>query len=239
MASRFRLLTDMGTSSVPKTRKPAAPVHTRTRPARGQLDLPLVVPGPGVLPQGDRQSHPGEELEEAGVGAEVGTHRVDPGEQHLGGHRGGDEQADHGQQQLGAPAAPAVPGDHQQREEDVVLLLHRERPEVHERRLADVTGEVVGAVGDELPVGQVDQRRLRLPDQLEPLRLGGQHHEDAAGEHDRGDRGGQQPSYPPGVVGAEPEPALGVHLPEDHVGHHETGEHEEHVQHDEAGRERP
>ena len=87
-----------------------------------------------------------------------------------------------------APLALAQ-AEQQQREEEVELLLDRQRPEVQERADLDLRGrEVVVALGQELPVRDVQQRPLGVAHQrARPDRrqqhdrdgAGGQHHQDA------------------------------------------------------------
>ena len=190
--------------------------------------------GGGELAQGDREDRAGQQLEEPGVGGEVGAGGVDLGPVELRGDRQRGQDGQPAEQHPRPAGGELPPRQQEQREDDVVLLLDRERPEVHEGRVPDVAGEVVRTVGDELPVGEVDERRLRVAHQPEPLGLRGDQHEHDGRHDDRDHRGGQQPAYASGVVAPQPELARRVHLAEHHVGDEEAGQDEEEVQHDEA-----
>ena len=192
-------------------------------------------PGGAGQPGGEQRA--GEQLVEPGVGAVVGAVGAAGGKHQLGDQRGHQQRAEHPQRH-GASYPPGHPGEQeeQQREADVVLLLDRERPEVQERALVDVGGEVVAGGGQEVPVGVVEQGAARVADDREARHHRPQQREDQAGRDDDEDRGGQQPADPAGVEAADAQPPGLLELAEQHPGHEEAGEAEEQVDADEAAR---
>ena len=106
---------------------------------------------------GDGQQRPGQQLEGAGARAEVDLDLVARAERQRGPHRRHGQRAEH-QGPRAAPGRRAGQGEGQQRDDDVELLLDRQRPEVlHDARLL-VVGAVGDALGDEVPVGDVRRR---------------------------------------------------------------------------------
>nr|WP_258016897.1 hypothetical protein [Nocardioides marinisabuli] len=185
-------------------------------------------------PQQHGERRTGHQLVEPGVGGVVRPRGVDLGPDELVDGRG-DHQADqHAEQHDLVATAPAPPHQQHQGEQHVELLLHRERPEVQERRLLHVAGEVVGAVEDELPVGDVQQRRAGLRDELEALGLRGEQHEEGARAEDGDDGGRQQPTGATREERPQPQLAAGARAVQHHGGDQEAGQHEEEVQAQEA-----
>ena len=190
-------------------------------------------------PGDHREQHPGGQLVDPRPGGVVGVRRVGAGVPDLEGHRAGDDGGQHEQDDHGVPAQ-AQQEQQRQRQHDVELLLDRERPEVQERAGAHrVAREVVAAVGDEVPVGEVHQRGLGVAHHAAALRRAGDEELDRGRDDDDQHRRRQQPSYPPGVEPPEPERAAPVDLGPDHVRDQEPRQHEEQVDPDEATVERP
>ncbi len=135
-------------------------------------------------------------------------------------------------------AAP-VAGDEQQedRPHQVELLLHRERPEVEQRRRCQVGGQVVALLVGEDDVHDEGGCREAVARQVE-LRQRCQH--EGAG-HEGGDddeaRGRQEPAGAPGPEAAEAETTGHTELADQQRGDEEAGEDEEHVDADVAATE--
>ena len=225
--------------------RPGHPDH-RERPADSGRDR--------HQPREHREQHPGGELVDPRLGGVVGVRRVGARVPQLQGHRAGHDRREQEHHQHCVSAQPQQEQQHQ-RQHDVELLLDRERPEVQERAGVGRAGrEVVAAVGDELPVRQVDERGL--PVTHHPVALRRARHEElhGGGGDDDQDRRRQQSPDPPRVEPPEPERAVLVDLRPDDVRDQEARQHEEQVdadvaalqrtdpaveQHDEVDRHRP
>ena len=151
----------------------------------------------------DREERAGQELVRAGVGAVVRAAHVHGREVQRG--AAATRRAGHDDQPHDLPPAIAgAPGDqvHRAQEErpaEVELLLDRERPEVHDRIGVDVRREVVVRLADEVPVGDVEERRPESTDRVA--------HVDRRrdrGVHDRGDdeRRRTRPGASAGIAGS-------------------------------------
>ncbi len=191
--------------------------------------------GPPAAAEGHREQRPGDQLVEPGLGAVVGVVGVHERPHHLGGHgqREEPEQHLHGDPR----AAPLALGeaDQQQREEEVELLLDRQRPEVQERADPDLRGrEVVVALEQEPPVRDVQQGRLGVPHQRGPPDGREHHHGDGAGGQHHEERGREQPADAPVVEVREVQPPGVRQLLEQDGGDEEAREDEEEVHPDEA-----
>jgi len=121
--------------------------------------------------------------------------------------------------------------------DQVELLLHRERPEVQQRRRvgrAELGAEVVAELDGEAPVddeeadgdGVVAERLLRQGRQ-QPVRGDEGDHRDERG-------GGQKAASAPGPEGSQRDGARAMELFQQQAGDEEPGQHEEHVDADEA-----
>ena len=119
-------------------------------------------------------------------------------------------------------------GDHQQRPEQVVLLLDTERPRVLQRRRRAALREVVGLLCDEGPVRHPEERGDGVVAQCG----GGLRREECARRHHRqhhDDQRGQQPSRAPDPEARQRDsPATGQFV-EQQRGDQESAEHEEDV----------
>jgi len=123
---------------------------------------------------------------------------------------------------------------HQQREDDVELLLDRQRPVVLYRRRVVVRGEVVDGIVGEQPVLPVQRGRRELGEELLPQLtrhdgIGGGGGQD---QHEQGR--GQQPFGPSGPEGRQVDPAGVGTLAEQMRGDQEPGDGEEDVDADET-----
>ncbi len=156
--------------------------------------------GPGGQHHGEER--PGQQLHRPGLGAVVHPSRVGPrGVEGDHGHRGQPRQRPEGDDQ--DPPGPPPHGQqarHQQREEQVELLLDRQRPEVLDgRRGGEQVG--VGLVGeDEPPVGHVRQGGQDVAGQLGQLVGGGDERpeqQDDAGQGQQGRRHQASEAPPP------------------------------------------
>ncbi len=158
-----------------------------------------------------------------------GTGRVQP--RHLGRAGGGQQHRDEGHQ---TQAAPAQQHDHQRRPQQVVVLLHRQRPQVAQHRIAPHRLEV-RLHGPQLPhVGEVDQRRRRVARQARQ-RVGREHGGDREGQqHQHQHRRHQAPEATP-VEPGQVDAAGAAVLVEQARGDDEAGDDEEQVHAQEAG----
>ena len=111
---------------------------------------------------GEGEQGAGEELVGAGVGAVVGPVGVGCAQQPRPRQRATGAGGDCKAQQPGLAGAEAAGGNEQaaqqQGPQQVELFLHRQRPEMQHRVVGHVGAEVVRRLGDEIPVGDVQER---------------------------------------------------------------------------------
>ena len=204
---------------------------------------PLVGPGrPARHP--DREGAAHAELPRPGQGGEVRRGRglvrrpQRPAERRQAQHPDEHERRRQAERAGLAAGRPGEPADQQQRPDEVVLLLHRQRPVVLQRGRRLPLGEVVGADGGEADVG----RERGDPDGvLDDLDRADQREEGDGGDdrrhgHQRGR--GEDPPGAPRVEAHQRDPARAGRLAHQQRGDQEPGDHEEDVDADEAARER-
>jgi hypothetical protein len=162
------------------------------------------------------------------VGAEQEGTRERRGER---AHAGDDQQ-----RAAGAGREEREEGHHDQRPQQVELLLDPERPGVLQRRRGRRLGEVVGAAVDHAPVGHVSEGAERVPAQQPDFDRGEQpaEHDHDGDEH--GQQSGQQPAGPAGPEGAEPDAPATDALDQEQRRDQVAGEHEERVNAEEPTR---
>ena len=165
------------------------------------------------------------------VGAVVDARRVATGaiqQRHEEcGERGGREDGD---RELHARRSPELQREaEEQRPHQIELLLDRQRPQVLEHRLAAEAREIRLLVEDQVPVGDVAERRDHGPAEFRCLVR--EEHDDVRARHrDHREQRREQPPRAVEVEAAESEPAT-VPPPcvEQHRRDQVTAEHEEHV----------
>ncbi len=138
------------------------------------------------------------------------------------------EREDEGEPEEAAPAQVAQPQPEQQRPDEVELFLHRERPEVPERRGWPEASEVGDVVEDEPPVAHVQARRqhvttergqLAAIEDRHPRRDDHQHHRERR----------QEPPRAVDPEGSQAEPPRALVAREQQVGDEVAGQDEEHA----------
>ena len=133
----------------------------------------------------------------------------------------------------GEPREQYGDGHQHERPYDVVLLLHRERPGVLQRRWRVTLREVVGVAEHEDPVGNPEERG----DGVLAHCCDGPGREQLAQRDDRHrhhDQRGQQPSGPADPEPGQVYPAGAAEFVEKQRGDQESAQHEEHVDADES-----
>ena len=177
----------------------------------------------------------GQQLVEAGVGAVVRPQRVVHREHDLRHNRRahGDAQTDRHHQCPTGARCHGQQTQQQQWEHHVELLFDGQRPEVQKRAAVHVGCEVVGRVGQEVPVGRVQQRAARIVD--EALSRQSRLDQDArCRDADDGHHSGrQQTTDPARVEGDERDPSGAPELVDDDAAHQESRQDEEDVDTDE------
>ena len=183
------------------------------------------------------------ELVGPGVGAVVRAVRIAVaqrqcpqrrGERDQGDDRGHDDVPPARFEAAGAPRE----GTQRQRPDEVELLFDRERPELEHRVARDVGAEIAGRVVDEVPVRDVQERRLERADRVGHLQRRRDRDVDER-RHDQGhERGGQQSPEPPRIEACQPDPAGSEQVPQEQLGHEVARQDEEDVDPDVAAGER-
>ena len=162
---------------------------------------------------GERQGRSDQERERAGVSAVVDAGRIvaGPVQRDHGGHRCGGEHERPGGQPAPACLVAQAPGQEQAeqdqpRPDQVELLLHRQRPQVPERRRCREPGKVRGVLRDQPPVADVARcrgHRAAQRRELRPLQQGDPGGDN--GQHD--EQRGQEPARAALPEAEEPQPA--------------------------------
>jgi len=199
----------------PSNGRPVARGHRRPAPRRGgNAEKYAVESVRGRLP--DRQQQRGRPADRQHQRDADARHRARGGRRTAFATQAGLQyrQADHGERQHGRP-------------DQVELFLHRQRPEVLQRRDGRLA-EVVGAVPAELHVGGEDAR----PEAVGEHRLGAHRVEDEQrrnpGRQDDNRRGRQNAQGATGIELREAHHSIGG-VGEQRAGDEETGDHEQDV----------
>ena len=147
-----------------------------------------------VLGQQEQQC-PGRQLPEAELKQEEGAHRI--------GGRGGERQRNRRRQreQRGRQALPATqPEREQEREDQVVLLLHPQRPGMGEAVELGSRREIVGGGGEQHEVAEAEEGRQpgALAGAAQPG-IGDEHHRQQRCDHKAHGQGRHDPQHAAGV----------------------------------------
>ena len=192
-------------------------------------------PGPGAQARRSPDEHerrPDEEPRRPGVGAEVGPRRVDRVGEDPHEDRGRQRGREHQEEQLGATHHRQRAG-HDQRPHQVELLLDREGPEVGQGRGPAHLLEVRRAADDQVPVGDVGQRREDLRLQVAELAAVEQGDE-GDGDREQQPQGGEQASTATDPEVPEVDPSLAGLLADEQRRDQVAADHEEDLDAEEA-----
>ena len=129
----------------------------------------------------------------------------------------------------GATTSEPDEGREEQRPHQVVLLLHGQRPRVHERVGRLEVREVVVAGGQLLPVGEVQERRHGGGAQLGRHDPGPPEQRVESQRHEQQQQGGEQSPSPPRPEGPQADPSGCSLLREQQARDQEPGQDEEDV----------
>ena len=219
----------------PEQRRHRHQSHPEDRPPHREPDRRIPGPPRGGPREGQRRTE--HQPHDVRVGAVV-----DPGgvlTRHVQeGHQRGGQQGDtegHAQADRHSPTPQQRrrhDRGHDQGPDEVELLLHGERPEVHEQLRRGLV-EVARAGRDLDPVGREGQRAEDLPPDVDDQVVVGHPRGDGA-HHDADDEGGDQPPGTPGPEPAEGDPAVSEGLTLEQRGDEEPGDDEEDVHPEEA-----